>query len=46
MVSRVFESAERFAVRIATAVLIAFSGPHLTGVPVLTAEQNSAISFL
>ena len=39
-------SAARFPVKIATADLIAFSGPQRIGLPVLTAAQNSATSFL
>ncbi len=38
-------SAELFPVKIATAEVIALSPPQRTGLPVLIAEQNSAISF-
>ena len=43
--SRVCLSAEVFPVRIAIADAFAFSPPQRTGLPVRTAEQNSAISL-
>src|SRR5262245_48230000 len=39
-------SADRLAVKTATADFMAFSGPPRIALPVLTAAQNSAISFL
>src|SRR5262249_6826097 len=44
--SRTCFSAERLAARTATADFIAFSPPPRIALPVLTAAQNSAISFL
>ena len=43
--SRVCFSAALFPISTATADFIAFSGPQRTGLPVLIAPQNSAISF-